>query len=126
MSTSTRIPDEVLSEQWFGFVHSVVARLQAAHRESGVTQKEIGARIGKAPAVVSRCLSGQQNMTIRTMYELARGMGYRIEVSFQRLDKLQRANRQPVSPILPAAAATKGYAYIDNTPQSSGTAVAIR
>jgi transcriptional regulator with XRE-family HTH domain len=93
----TRIPAAELSENWFGFIHSVIAKLQAAHRESGLSQKEIGERLGRAPAVISRCLSGQQNMTMRTMYELARGMGYRIEVKFQRLDKLQRANRQPPS-----------------------------
>lgn len=125
MSAQIRIPDEVLAEQWFGFIHSVISKLQAAYRESGLTQKDIAERTGKAPAVVSRCLSGQQNMTTRTMYELARGMGYRIEVSFQPLDKLQRANRQPstnLAAIGKSATASNAYLHmVGQAPRVAGS-----
>jgi len=96
---SNRIPDDVLAEHWFGFVHELIGRLQNAFRDaranSGLTQKEIGERLGKGPAFISRCLSGQQNMTIRTMHDLARAMGYRLEIGLQPLSSLSRANHQP-------------------------------
>jgi hypothetical protein len=90
-----RIPEVVLDEQWFGFVHNLIEQMQATFRNSAKEQKFIAARLGKAPSVISRCLSGQQNMTIRTIHDLARAMDCRLEVAFRPLKDLAPSNYQP-------------------------------
>jgi len=98
-----RIPDEILAEQWYGFVHRLIEGMQLAYRNSGepqeLTQKKIAERLGKKPSFVSRCLSGQQNMTIRTIHDLARAMDCRLEVTFRPLKSLRPANNPATSRI---------------------------
>jgi hypothetical protein len=91
--TAATIPSEVLSEQYHLLLHDLVSQLQHRFREIDLTQKQIGGKIHKQPAVVSRCLAGQENMTVRTMHDLARGMNCRLEISLQPLDKLRPSNR---------------------------------
>ena len=69
----TRIPTAILAEQWFSLKQRLLGTLQAAFRNCGLTQDDIAKRIGKNPAVISRCLRGKENMTVRTMHEIARG-----------------------------------------------------
>lgn len=95
--TDDRIPDDVLAEQWYGLMHQVIGKVQEAYREaakSGLNQKTIAARLGKkSPEVISRCLSGQKNMTLRTLHELARAMDCRLDVSVTPLKNIQPSNR---------------------------------
>jgi plasmid maintenance system antidote protein VapI len=97
-----RIPEERLAEQYFAFTHDLMHSLQMAFRQSGLSQKALGERLGKAPETISRCLSGQQNMTIRTMHNLARAMDFRPEINLFDLRALTRTNRRP-SPRRPSA-----------------------
>jgi hypothetical protein len=120
------IPPEVLAEQWFGFVHQVIGRMQTAYRATHITQKEIAAKLGKKPSFISRCLSGQENMTLRTIHDLGRAMNCRLEITFQPLASLPVANRQPIprSPIPepPASTTTPAiYGRIPNPSVTSGT-----
>ncbi len=92
-----RIPQQVLEEQWYSLLHKLIEKMQVAYRNAqrdnpSLNQKVIAARLGRKPSFVSRCLSGQQNMTIRTIHDLARGMDCRLEVSFQPLKLLPRSN----------------------------------
>lgn len=80
-----KLEREALAEQWFGLLHKALGDLQAAHRTSGVTAEVIAARIGSTPATVDRRLRGRGNMTLRTMHELARGMGCRLRVVVEKL-----------------------------------------
>ena len=94
---ATRIPQEVLEEQWYDFIHKLIEKMQIAYRNAqdddpAINQKVIAERIGKKASFVSRCLSGQQNMTIHTAHYVARGMDCRLEVSFQPLKLLPRSN----------------------------------
>jgi transcriptional regulator with XRE-family HTH domain len=92
-STISRIPEDVLAEQWYGLLHRVLGKLQTAFRNTGLTQEAIGRRIGKSPAVISRCLRGKENMTLRTMHEIARGMNCRLRIELDALDEVQPSNR---------------------------------
>jgi plasmid maintenance system antidote protein VapI len=96
-STMDRIPAARLAEQWFGFLHGLIGTIQQsylrAQREGTINQKIIARRLGKDPATISRCLSGQQNMTIRTMHDLARAMDCRLQVELVPLSSLPIANR---------------------------------
>ena len=106
---TTRIPPEVLDEQWFAFMHRLIGGMQSAYRASGVTQKLMAARLGKKASFISRCLSGQQNMTVRTIHDVGRSMGYRIDIYFRPLSSLVPANRQPpatIEQLAPARTAT--------------------
>src|SRR5712691_4082356 len=103
-----RIPPEVLDEQWFSFIHGLIGRMQSAYREGqsrGLTQKLMAAKLGKKASFISRCLSGQQNMTVRTIHDLARSMDCRLEVSLQPLGELVPSNRRPTPDeiLLPSA-----------------------
>jgi transcriptional regulator with XRE-family HTH domain len=94
-----RIPDETLAEQWYGFVHGLIAEMQSTfrkrHKTKNLSQKGLAERLGKKPSYISRCLSGQQNMTIRTIHDLARAMDCRLEISFRPLETLRPANNVP-------------------------------
>jgi hypothetical protein len=94
-----RFPQYVLDEQWFGFVHKLIEQMQIAFRNAQagdqLNQKKIGVRLGKKPSFVSRCLSGQKNMTIRTIHDLARAMDCRLEVTLRPLASLKPVNKRP-------------------------------
>jgi transcriptional regulator with XRE-family HTH domain len=96
---NTRIPEATLAEQWFGFVHNLLSEMQEMYRTRkkthNLSQKGLAERLGRKPSFISRCLSGQQNMTIRTMHDIARAMGCRLEVRFVPLESLRPANNQP-------------------------------
>ena len=93
MTDTTMIPREVLGEQWFSFRHKVLEGLQSAFRVCGLTKDQIAKRLGKDAATINRCLRGQQNMTLRTMHDLARAMGFRLRVEFDELSALPPSNR---------------------------------
>jgi hypothetical protein len=121
--SAVRIPPEVLSEQWFGFVQGMIAGMQTAYREAQTVapdfnQKILGQKIGKKASFISRCLSGQQNMTIRTIHDIARGMDCRLDVVLTPLWTLKRANRGPVEERLGGSA---GFGwYESDTNKTSG------
>src|SRR2546422_7983143 len=89
-----RIPDEVLAEQYYRLIHHLIGEMQAQYQTSGIAQKDMAARLGKKPSFISRCLSGQTNMTIRTIHELVRAMNARLEVIVRPLSDIPVKNRQ--------------------------------
>jgi transcriptional regulator with XRE-family HTH domain len=96
MTNVDRIPDADLAEYWSSFKHQILEKLQTTFRTRGMRQDEIGARIGKDPATISRALRGRRDMNLRTMHDLARGMGCRLHVELEPLDTLRHKNRQPL------------------------------
>jgi len=122
-----RIPPEILAEQWYSFLHSMIAGMQAAYRKAqlatpGLNQQMIAERIGKEPSFVSRCLSGQQNMTARTIHDISRGMGYRPEILFQSPDHLTPANRgQSVESYSPPVAGVETVKMFGDLPPALTT-----
>lgn len=84
-----------LEEKWVDLMHDVRDGLQAALHESGLSQREVATRLGKDPAFVSRCFAGRQNLELRTASDLARAMGFRVDVRFVALASLPPANRRP-------------------------------
>lgn len=127
MTDITVIPKEVLAEQWYSILQTTLGTLQAAFRKCGLTKEAIAHRIGKDPAVVNRCLRGRQNMTLRTMHELARAMGFRLRIELDRLDDLPIANRRPskesagaiVTPPKPSAPPVKKYSSANGFAEGS-------
>ena len=90
---NAKIPEATLAEQWFGFVHNLLSEMQKMYRTRkktrNLSQKDLAERLGKKPSFISQCLSGQQNMTIRTIHDIARAMGCRLEIKFIPLELLK-------------------------------------
>jgi plasmid maintenance system antidote protein VapI len=114
-TTTQRIPPEVLAEQWYSFMHQLIGAMQVSFRQAGdvINQKVMAERLGKKPSFISRCLSGQQNMTIRTIHDLARSMDCRLEIRLRSLSSLQPANNQPSQPE-PKAASSGSLMFFGN------------
>ena len=45
----------------------------------GITKADLARRMGKTKAFVTQCLSGEQNMTLRTLADLFGAIGYKIQ-----------------------------------------------
>jgi plasmid maintenance system antidote protein VapI len=80
-----------LAEYWSSFAQEVRDELKAAIAERGISQDELSALLGKDPALISRILSGRNNLTLITMCEIAQAIGYRPEL---RLRKMTSADRR--------------------------------
>jgi hypothetical protein len=80
-----RIPEEQLLDQWHEFKHEILEKLLDAYKSGDVQEREIAVRLGKGPSFVSRCLTGNQNMTIHTMHDLARAMNLRLRIELDPL-----------------------------------------
>lgn len=94
-----RIPEDLLAETWYAFMHELLNEVQRAYRRahdnSEITQKDIANRLGKSEGFISRCLHGKQNMTVRTMNKIARAMDCRLKISLQDLNDLTMSNAPP-------------------------------
>jgi transcriptional regulator with XRE-family HTH domain len=49
--------------------------------KAGMSRQELAVQLGKSKGFVSQLLSGERNMTLRTLADLAFATGYRIELS---------------------------------------------
>ncbi len=59
--------------------NTVIAAIEAAARDTGITRKEIAEKIGRKPAAVSAWLSGPSNWTIETISHLLHAIGAEVE-----------------------------------------------
>ncbi len=95
------LDSEELAEQRAGTLQVIFGRAQERFRKfskhSGAAQKDIAARLPHRDATyVSRCLSGQKNMTVGSLHDLARAMNSRLEVTFVGYEEMTpRNNRAP-------------------------------
>ena len=99
-----RIPEDELAESWYGFMHDLLVEVQKAyrraHKDRDLTQAEIAHRLGRDPGFISRCLRGQQNMTVRTMNNIARAMDCRLEVNLKDLHDIHNiSNAAPTGTV---------------------------
>lgn len=109
-----RIPDEQLADYWFDLRHAVFEQLTARFRESGLRQKDIAERLGqKSEARVSKWLNGRENLTLRTMSDIARAIGCRLEVRVRPLKDISK---------IPNDHFDQRVAYAKSHPTLAGTA----
>ena len=64
-----------------------IRELWAQRKSEGLKQSELAARIGRDRGWVSACLRGPANWTMRTLGELAAGLGGEIEIRVIPLEK---------------------------------------
>lgn len=95
-----RIPEDQLAEHWYGFMHDLLGGLRRAYTKAKqddptLTQKVIAARLGRDPGQVSLWLNGRQNMTVRTVNNLARALDHRLNISLEPLSHVTLSNWYP-------------------------------
>ena len=72
-----------LFEQEFLLV-SATELISALMQEQKVTRSELAERIGKSKSFVTQILTGQHNMTLRTLADLAGALGARVQLQHRR------------------------------------------
>ena len=89
---NNKLSDEALAEHWFNVKHMAFDRLLDSFKKSGLKQTDVAKRLGSDEARVSKWLRGKENLTLRTMSNLARALGYRLVIQFEALDQLKKSN----------------------------------
>jgi plasmid maintenance system antidote protein VapI len=91
-------PKESAVGRFIGSVRKVLLRVALAEKESNaVTQQSIANKLGVNRSVVNRLLKGEANLTLRSVAEIAWALGYRAEITLQKIDQVALAH------VLPAA-----------------------
>ena len=57
-----------------------------------ISHTELAKRLGKSKSHVSRLLSGDRNMTLRTLAEVCFSLSYRVSLSLQPLETVEDVN----------------------------------
>jgi transcriptional regulator with XRE-family HTH domain len=94
--TRNQVAEDAFGEAWFSFLHQTFSRLKTRFAERGISQDELAARLDCDKAFVSRALRGQGNVTLRTMFKIARALEYRMEIGFVDLRNVPRVNRKHI------------------------------
>lgn len=61
-------------------IGDVTEALSELLEREGVTKAELARRLGKTKAAVGEALSGEANLTLRTIADLADALGYQVKV----------------------------------------------
>jgi transcriptional regulator with XRE-family HTH domain len=93
-SSTQRLSDDTLLENWYFFFHQTFARLKVKFLEREISQDELATRLGKNKAFISRCLRGRNNVTLKTMFYIASALGYRMEINFVDLKTVSLVNKK--------------------------------
>lgn len=98
--------EEMLQEDARGLrqeelIIEVTEALARALRSSGLTQTELASRLGKTKGFVSQIMGGGNNLTLRTLADVAAALGCKVCVDLQhqtdsRVARIEDWNRRPV------------------------------
>jgi transcriptional regulator with XRE-family HTH domain len=76
--------------------------VRAARREAGLTQRELGERVGTTQSAVARWESGAETPRFDTLASLMRACGVEVDVSFRRHDDVDRSQIREHLALTPA------------------------
>lgn len=76
-------PERRRSYEQERLIVDVAEAVQGLLDKAGMKRAELGRRTGIARQSLHQMLSGQQNLTLRTMATIAHELGYRVSVSFE-------------------------------------------
>lgn len=123
MTKKAAISEQELSERWHTFRLKFFRKLEDAVRQAkndGIDQKSIAERIGMSEAQLSRVLSGRQNVTLRTMHNIARAIDHRPEIDFISLASLVPTNvPQRYTKTVPASTSSTAATAVAPAAESS-------
>ena len=81
-ATESQIQDELLA-----LVTQLTNEINWYMRERGLTRADLAARMGVSPGRVSQILSGDENLTLRTLSSVAAALGAEIELALHAIDR---------------------------------------
>ena len=76
-------PEEVRQEELILETTELISRVMS---ENGINKVKLASKLGKSKAHISQCLSGEQNLTLRTLADVFGALGYRLQVGAIPLD----------------------------------------
>jgi transcriptional regulator with XRE-family HTH domain len=76
-------PIEFRQEELILETTELIARVMKQNR---ISKSELATKLGKSKPFVSQCLSGEQNLTLRTLSDLFGAIGYRFQVGAEPLN----------------------------------------
>ena len=82
------IPEAELAEDFFTSLHIAHQSMREAFSRSGLSQDEVAALLAVDKALISRRLSGKDNLTYRTMSYMASAMKCRLVTFFRPFSEL--------------------------------------
>ncbi len=71
--------------------YAAISELIRARKRAGITQADLGRRMGVSQAVVARLESADHSPKIDTLAQAARALGFRVDVKFVRERKRSNA-----------------------------------
>lgn len=82
-----------LDEHWYSLRLKTWKAVAAAVKACRVDQKKLADRISMDPGQFNRVITGKSsNVTLRTLHNIARAVGYRLRVSLEPLAELPKPN----------------------------------
>lgn len=81
---SDSLKDPEFAEEWDRLEpeYAILSVIVDAREQSGLTQAELARRCGMTQSALSRLETGKSSPTIKTLQQLARGLGKKLEVKF--------------------------------------------
>ena len=78
------LKDPAFAEEWERLdpEYEIIRAIVDARESSGLTQQELATRCGMTQSALSRLETGGSSPTVRTLQQLARGLGKKLEVKF--------------------------------------------
>ncbi|HEX8225718.1 MAG TPA: helix-turn-helix transcriptional regulator [Allosphingosinicella sp.] len=115
MTRPQQIPIDDLEELYAAFLLKTFRKVSKAVCESGLDQRQIADRISMDPAQLCKSLSGRHNVTMKTLFKIARAVDHRLDVDLTNLELLRSAS------VLPATAQTTDFSdQFIRSPASAG------
>lgn len=80
--------DEILSEDPMGLrqeelILEATEALARALQSSGLTQNELAGHLGKTEGFISQIMDGRENLTLRTLADVAGALGYKVQIQLR-------------------------------------------
>lgn len=88
-------PEEFRQEELILETTELIAKVM---NQNGVSKSDLALKLKKSKAHVSQCLSGEQNLTLRTLADIFGAIGYHMQVGATPLD---RGISKPISRLYP-------------------------
>ncbi|MCD8192364.1 MAG: helix-turn-helix domain-containing protein [Oscillospiraceae bacterium] len=67
---------------------SLIRAMLDARREAGLTQKQLSERTGISQSDISKFETGNGNPSLKTLQRLAAGMGMKVKIEFQPINRV--------------------------------------
>ena len=75
-------PDDAAEYERLEPVYDIISAITLARAEQNLTQRELAERCGMRQSAFARLESGNANPTLKTLQQVAKGLGKKLRISF--------------------------------------------